>query len=177
VLTHSQGALRIVQMNRGAGLAGVAADVGERFLHDPVCRLVHVRRKRPLSAGHGHGYGQSGGARTCHQAVQLAEAAAVAVLAAVLVLTAEHAERCAQFPGGVRARFLNRQQCGRHVLAALARQVHSHAGLDLDHGDAVCQGIVQLAGDAQALLHGSAPCGLVPGALRIFGTLLDLAKV
>jgi hypothetical protein len=36
---------------------------------------------------------------------------------------------------------------------------------------------VQLAGDAQSLLDGSAPCGLVSGPLRFFGTLLDLAKV
>src|SRR5690242_14006543 len=36
---------------------------------------------------------------------------------------------------------------------------------------------MQLAGDTQSLLHGSSPGGLVPGPLRFFGALLDLAKM
>src|SRR5579863_2856782 len=172
-----QGAGRVVQVNGGARPAGVAADVVERFLHDPVGRLVDLGRQRPPSAGEGERHGQAGRARPGHQAVQLAEAAAVTVLAAAVVLAAEHAERGAQLPGGVRARFLDGQQRGRDVLAALARQVHGHAGLDLDHGDAVGQGVVQLAGDAQPFLDRPAPGGLVPGPLRFVGALLDLAKV
>jgi oleandomycin transport system ATP-binding protein len=56
------------------------------------------------------------------------KAAAVAV-----VLGTQHAERLPQLPGGVRARLLDRQQRGRHLFTALARQVHRHARMDLDH--------------------------------------------
>src|SRR5690242_3777990 len=161
----------VVQVHRRAGLAGVAADVGERFLHDPVGGLVCLGRKRPHRPGHGHRHGEAGRPGARHQAVKLAEAAAVAVL------LAQHAERGAQFPDGVRARLLDRQQRGRDVLPALAGQVHRHPRLDLDHRDAVRQGIVQLAGDAQALLHGPAPGGLVLGPHRLFRALLDLADV
>ena len=83
----------------------------------------------------------------------MAEAAAVAVLGA------QHAERRAQFPCGVRARLLDGQQRGRDILAALACQVHRHASLDLDHRDAVRQGIVQFTGDPQPLFHRPAPGG------------------
>ena len=167
-----EGVRRVVQVNRRAGPAGVTADVGERFLHDPVGGLVHFGRQRPLGAGHGHGHREPGRARARHQAVQLAEAAAVAVL-----LAAQHAERRAQFPRGVRARLLDRQQRGRHLLAALAGQVHRHAGLNADDGDAVGQGIVQLTGDPQPLFHRPAPGDFVPGPLRLLGALLDLAEV
>jgi hypothetical protein len=109
---------------------------------------------------------------SCNQAVQLAQAAAVAVLRA-----AQHAERRAQFPGGVRARLLDREQRGRDVLAALAGQVHRHTSLNLDDRDAMGKGIVQLAGDTQTLFHRHAPGGLVPGPLRLIRAVLDLAQV
>jgi hypothetical protein len=66
-LTWTVRASGVVQVNGGTGLAGVTVDVSERLLHDPVCHLVDVGRKRPLSAANGDGYGQSGGARACHQ--------------------------------------------------------------------------------------------------------------
>jgi hypothetical protein len=111
-----------VQVNRRAGLPGVAAHVGERLLHDPVGSLVHLRRKRPSLAGDGHRHGEPSRPGAGDQAVQLAQTAAVTVL-----LAAQHAERRAQFPYGVRACFLDRQQRGRNILAALAGQVHRHA--------------------------------------------------
>ena len=55
--------------------------------------------------------------------------------------------------------------------------MHRHAGLNLDHRDAVRQGVVQLTGDPQPLLHRPAPGGFVPGPLRLVGPLLDLADV
>jgi len=55
--------------------------------------------------------------------------------------------------------------------------VHRHASLNLDHRDAVRQGIVQFTGDAQALLHRPAPGGLVLGPLRLVGPPLYLADV
>ena len=129
----------------------MAADVGERFLHDPVGGLVHVRWEHPLGAGDGDGDREAGGPRAGDQPVELAEIAAVAVLGA-----AQHAERGAQLPGGVRARLLDRQQRRRHLVAALAGQVHRHPGLNADDGDAVRQRVVQLAGDPQPLLLGAA---------------------
>ena len=161
-----------MQVNRRAGITGVTAYVGERFLHDPVSGLVYLVRQRPRITGHGHRHGQPGGLRTRDQAVQLAQAAAVAVL-----LAAQHAERGAQFPGGVRARLLDGQQRRRHVLTALSCQVHRHSGLNADHGDAVRQGIVQLTGDPQPLFHRHALGGLVPGPFGLCRTLLGVADV
>ena len=111
-------------------------------------------------------------ARARHQAVQLAQAAAVGVL-----VGAQHAERRAQFPLASALASSIASQRGRHLLAALARQVHRDARLDLDHRDAVRQRVVQFAGDAQPLLHGLAAGRLVAGALRLFRALLHLADV
>jgi hypothetical protein len=55
--------------------------------------------------------------------------------------------------------------------------VHRHARLNLDHRDAVRQGIVQLTSDPQPLLHRPALGGFVPGPLRLVRALLDLAEV
>ena len=51
-----------------------------------------------------------------------------------------------------RACLLDGQQSGRDILAALAGQVYRDARLNLDHRDAMGQGVVQLAGNAQPLL-------------------------
>ena len=119
-----EGFRRVVQVNRRAGMAGVTAHVGERFLHDPVGSLVHLGRKRPLRAGHGHRHGEPGRPRACHQAVQLAEAAAVAVLrrcAARRASRAVPARRPRLPPGSPAARAaLPRRACGPGAAATPA---------------------------------------------------------
>ena len=56
---------------------------------------------------------------------------------------------------------------GRRLLAVLAGQVHGDPGLHLDHRDAVGQRVVQLPGDAQALLPGAAQRHLLAGAFGL----------
>ena len=155
-------------------MAGVTAHVGERFLHDPVGSLVHFGRKRPLRAGHGYRHGEPGRPGACHQAVQLAEATAVAVL-----LAAQRAERRAQFPRGVRACLLDRQQRGRGILAALTGQVHRHAS---QPHDAFLAGLATAigAGVSMAFSEGLSDTGDLTGrgspyrrgAITGFGTFL-----
>src|SRR5690606_7561982 len=87
---------------------------------------------------------------------------------------AEHVEGRTQLAYGVVARLLDREQRGGDLLAALARQVRGDPGLDLDHGDAVRQRVVELAGDAQSLLRGPAAGRLLPAALGVDRALLGL---
>ena len=152
--------------------AGVTAHVGERFLNDPVGCPVHIGREGPFGANYCHRHREP--RRTCayHQAVQLAQAAAVTVLR-----TAQHAERRAQLPRRVRAGLLDRLQRRRHLLAALVREVFRHARLNLDHRDAVRQRIVQLAGDPQPLLHRPALGRLVSCPFRLIRPPVGLADV
>ena len=64
-----------------------------------------------------------------------------------------------------------------NLLAALAGEMDGHTDLDLDHRNAVRQGIMQLPGDTQAFLHGPPGRRFVPGPFRFLGALLDLVEM
>ena len=66
---------------------------------------------------------------------------------------------------------------GSHLAAPLARQVHRNARLELDDRDGVGQGVVQLPGDPQPLLTGSAQRGLLSVAFGVERPLLGLAEI
>ena len=151
----------------------MTADVGERLLDDPVRGPIDLGRQRPLGSADGDGGGDASGPGSLDQLVQPVEPAARRLVArGVRHVGPQHVEGGAQLAGGVAARLLDGEERIGHRLAALAGQVNGHAGLHLDHRDAVGERVVQLPGDPQPLVAGPAAGRLLPRALGLGGPLL-----
>jgi hypothetical protein len=82
-----------------------------------------------------------------------------------LVALTEHVEHRPQLAQGVVGGLLDGRKGAAGLARLLVHQVQGHAGLDVDQGDVVGEHVVQLAGDAHALLAGPPPVLLGPGPL------------
>ncbi|ARX87504.1 hypothetical protein SMD44_06985 [Streptomyces alboflavus] len=147
--------------------ARVPGRVGEALLDDAVHALFQGRGQGPLAPGHRQLDGQPGRARALDEQGGAAGGP----------VGAQDLQGGAQLPHGLAAGLLDGEQRGRHLLAALARQVDGDSRLELDDGDLVGEGVVQFTGDAQALLAGPAQRHLLTGPLGLQGALLGLAQI
>ena len=161
---HGQVLLAVGDPDGGGGRAGVAGHVGQRLLHDPVGGQVGPGRqgtRRPLDPGADL---QAGRAGPRDQAVQLGQAGGGGP-GRRLVALAEHVQDRAELPQCVVGGLLDGLQGAAGLARLLVHQVQGHAGLDVDQGDVVGEHVVQLAGDAHALLAGPPLRLLGPGPL------------
>ena len=161
---HGQVVGAVADQHGGAGRAGVAGHVGQRLLDDPEGGQVGPGRQgpgQPLDPG---AHLQAGRAGPGDQAVQLGQAGGRGPRRRLVAL-AEHVEHRPQLPKGVVAGLLDGHQGGAGLARLLVHQVQGHAGLHVDQGDVVGEHVVQLAGDAHALLAGPPPGLLGPGPL------------
>lgn len=165
--TDQQLILFIGESHGRAGRARVPCDVRQRLLDDAVRGPVQGRRKQPLPARHHQLHVEAGRAGALDEKRRASRG----------LVGPQHVQGGAQLAHRLATGLLDREQRGRYLLAALAGQMHGDARLELDDRDAVRERVVQLTGDAQALLPGPAQRGLLPGALRLEGALLGLAQI
>ena len=134
--------------------ASVARGVGQRLLEDPVGRPVDARVRAAggcRRSGRRRRARRRGGARRASRARRDREAARPAVRRAVL---AENADELVDLAQRLACDLLDRLERGPRSLGILLLQQPRRAGLDEDHVDRVAGRVVEVAGDARALLGG-----------------------
>jgi hypothetical protein len=152
------------QAHHGGGSAGVARHVGQRLLHDPVGGQVHRQRQLDPPTLDRHLDPPAGPSRPGHQPIQLGQAGQRRPRPALLAELAQHAKGRPQLLQRLAARLLDRQQRRTGLPRPPVQHVHGHAGLEVDHRDAVGHHVMQLPGQPQPLLVDAA-ANLLGGAL------------
>ena len=161
-----QHALRVVQPHERPPRSRVPDDVGERFLHDAERGEVGPgggpRRRAPDVDR------QTGPRRLLDQFGQPAQTRRGGP--GRLPRHAQGTEHLAHLSECLLARRPDGGEGGPGLLGVRVEERQTHAGLDVDHRDAVGEDVVQLTGDPQPLLVGPPagglrPLGPVPGPL------------
>lgn len=141
--------------------------VRQGLLDDAVSGPVHGRREGTLLSGHPQIDGEPRGAGLLDQQRRCTGR----------LVGPQHLQCGAQFTHRLTAGLLDGEQCGRHLLAPLARQMDGDSRLELDDRDAVGQRVVQLPCDAQSFLTGTAQCRFLAGPFGLQGALFGLAQI
>ena len=160
-----------VQHDRGAGRRGVAHDVGERLLHDAVGgRLDGARRQVARRGGRrarprGPRPDPLRGERRQLRELRLRRERCGRGRRLVAAQERQHAAHLVE-PGGAERADVRERLAGPLGLAV--EEVQTHAGLHRDLAQRMGEHVVQLAGDAGALLllAGDAPLGQLRAARR-----------
>ncbi|CAL9654401.1 hypothetical protein SUDANB21_06755 [Streptomyces sp. enrichment culture] len=138
------------------------ADVGERFLNDPVGGTAHRGRYGVRLPRDREGGLQAGAPEPFHEAGDVVEAVWRGG-----VVVAQRLQGRPQLPAGLPAGLLDREQGLRHRLAAAPGHMHGDLGLHLDDRDLMGEGVVQFPCDAQPFLVGPTARGLLTGPLGL----------
>ncbi len=146
----------------------MAHHVGERLLQDPERGEIRARRQPPPRGLPLHGDGEPGRGRLVDQFGEPVESGGGR--AGGLAGGAQGVQDLPDLAEGLLAGRLDGGERRTGLLGVRVEQRQAHAGLHVDHGDAVGQYVVQLAGDPQPLLvhpapFGGLPLGPVPGPL------------
>lgn len=149
----------------------MTGDVGERLLNDPVDGPVHRSRHIVSLSFDRQRRIQADGTGPFHQFRDVVETTRRGRL-----VVAQRPQGRAQLPSRLTSGSLDRQQSLRHLFATPAGHVDGDFGLHLDDRDLMGERIVQLPRDVQPFLVGTAPRGLLTGALGLVRPPLGLPQ-
>jgi hypothetical protein len=141
--------------------------VAQRLLHDPVRGQVHALREGPGSAADPDGDRHPASAGRFEQTVGIVEAG---LGRGVRLVAAQHPQHAAQFAETAERAGADPGEALGQFLRRVSDLVGSGLGLDGDHRHVVGDDVMQLAGDALALLEQRALALVAP-----FGDLQLLA--
>ncbi len=150
--------------------AGVARDVRQRLLRDPVRRGLDRAGQRPPRPVDAELDREAGGAAARHQLVDVGQGGRRPA-GRTLRSGAQHVDEGAQLVERVLARRLDRAERALGQLRSLVDQVERGPGLHVDQRQVVRDHVVELARDAQLLVAGAQPFLLFPGAPALDGAL------
>lgn len=153
--------------------ARVLADVGQGLLDDPVGGEVHGRGQVGVLVGAGDLHRQAGAAEGTGQLFQEAEPGGGFGGRLRVAGLAEQADGGAQLVERAAAGLADMGEGLLGLVGALVHDMGGDTGLHIDQGDVVGDHVVQVAGDAQALLGDPAAGLLLPGALGAVGAVAD----
>ncbi len=155
--------------------ARVAHHVGQRLLHDAVRGEVDRRRNGRRSGVAVDGDGDAGVAGVLDQRVDLVEP--WRRRQRDLVVVAQHTDGRPQLVERLLAELLDGRERRTGLFRMAIEHVQGGPGLHVDRGDAVGDHVVEVAGDAEALLGDAAPGFLLTGFLQVLRALLELGEV